>query len=231
MDLASWVTSVIDAIGYLGVALLVALENVFPPIPSEVILPLAGFVAARGEASLVGMIFAATVGSVAGAWVLYLLAALIGEARLRRLVDRYGRWFRVSNQDLDRADAWFDRHAGLSVLLCRCIPLVRSLVSVPAGFRRMNPVSFTLYTTMGSLVWNGVLIGAGYLLGDRWQQVESYVGLLQTGVLVLVGAAVLWFLWHRVLKAKMAPAADSPSNDSRPPIGPRAGRSNLQDDE
>ncbi|MFN0029898.1 MAG: DedA family protein [Acidimicrobiales bacterium] len=223
MNLTDWVTRVIDAIGYLGVALLVALENLFPPIPSEVILPLAGFVAARGEAALVGMIIAATIGSTIGAWVLYLLAAWIGEERLHRLVGRYGRWFRVSEKDLENADAWFDRHAGLSVLVCRCIPLVRSLVSIPAGFRRMNPISFTIYTVLGSLVWNSALIGAGYLLGDRWHQVEAYVGWMQRAVLVLIAVTVAWFLWRRVIRPRRAgstdPAQPQTAGSSQGPSG------------
>ncbi|MPZ53922.1 MAG: DedA family protein, partial [Acidimicrobiia bacterium] len=107
-DLSEWATEVVEALGYLGVAMLIALENLFPPIPSEVVLPLTGFVASQGSVTLPGMIVAATIGSIVGAWVLYLAAAAIGEKRVRRWVSRWGRWFRVSNDDLDRADSWFD---------------------------------------------------------------------------------------------------------------------------
>ena len=198
-DLTDWVVDVIAAIGYLGVALLVAIENVFPPIPSEVVLPAAGFAAAKGEANLFGMIVAATVGSVVGAWALYLGAASVGHLRLRALTVRYGRWVGVKAHDLDRAEAWFDEHGTKAVLLCRCVPLIRSLVSVPAGFRRMGPVPFTLYTALGSLVWNVVLIGAGYGLGDRWDQVQEYVGVLQYVVLAVIAGVGGWWIWTRFL--------------------------------
>jgi membrane protein DedA with SNARE-associated domain len=204
-DLTDWVVDVIRAIGYLGVALLVALESVFPPIPSEIVLPAAGLAAARGEANVIGMIVAATIGSVVGAWALYLVAAAIGEARLRALVVLHGRWVGVKPADLDRANAWFDRRSGTAVLICRCIPLVRSLVSVPAGFRRMEPIRFTTYTTIGSLIWNGVLIGAGFKLGENWEQVAEWVGNVQYVVIAAIGTFGVWWLWTRLL----SPAARS----------------------
>lgn len=198
-DLTDWVVGVIAAIGYLGVALLVAIESLFPPIPSEVVLPAAGFAAADGQANLWGMVAAATFGSVVGAWLLYLIAAAVGEPRLRALTVRYGRWIGVKPKDLDRANAWFDGHSTHAVLICRCIPLIRSLVSVPAGFRRMAPIPFTIYTLIGSLVWNLVLIGAGYALGDNWEQVGEYVGTLQYVVVAGILAAIGWWAWTRFL--------------------------------
>lgn len=198
-DLTDWVVDVIKAIGYLGVALLVATESVFPPIPSEVVLPAAGLASSRGEANVILMIVAATVGSVIGAWVLYLLAAAIGDVRLHALVVRHGRWVGVKPKDLQRAEAWFDDHSNTAVLICRCIPLIRSLVSIPAGFRKMNPVAFTIYTALGSLVWNAVLIGAGYQLGDRWEMVGEWVSVLQY---VVVAGILVWmarWIWTRLL--------------------------------
>jgi membrane protein DedA with SNARE-associated domain len=200
-DLTNWVVDVIDAIGYLGVALLVAIENVFPPIPSEVVMPAAGFAAAQGKANVYGMVIAATIGSVAGAWILYLGAAAIGHVRLHALVVRYGRWLGVKPRDLVRAESWFDDHP-TAVMVCRCVPLIRSLVSIPAGFRRMAPMKFTLYTAIGSLVWNAVLIGAGYLLGDNWTVVEEYVGIFQYVVIALILAAIAWWIWTRFLSTK-----------------------------
>lgn len=201
--LADWVTSVVETLGYGGVAFLVALENLFPPIPSEVVLPLAGFVAAGGEASLLGMIVAATSGSMVGAFVLYGLSAAIGPARLRYLVVRFGRWFGVDETDLDRTEAWFDRRANLAVLICRCVPLMRSLISVPAGFRRMPILAFSVYTLIGALVWNLVLIGAGYLLGERWEHVGEPLDLLKNSVLVIIGIGVAWFVWRRILRSRL----------------------------
>lgn len=212
-DIADWVSSVIEAIGYLGVALLVALESVFPPIPSEVVLPFAGFYAGKGEASVVGMMLAATVGSVVGAWVLYGVAAWIGPVRLHRFVLRYGRWFGVKEHDLHRAEAWFDRRANAAVLLGRCVPLVRSLVSIPAGFRKMAPGPFTLYTAIGSLAWNVALVGAGAVLGARWERVGDVVAILQWLVILAIVAVVAWFLWVRVVRPRLARAGDLPPEE------------------
>ena len=209
-SLSDWVVDVIDAIGYVGVAFLVALENLFPPIPSEIVLPFAGFTSGRGEANFFGMVAAATVGSIVGAWILYLLAAWIGEVRLRAFFARTEKVVRIKQEDLDRADGWFDRHSRLAVLICRCVPLIRSLVSIPAGFRRMPALPFTAYTLVGSLVWNTALIGAGHLLGDRWEETESVVSLLQYVVIAAIAAAIAWFVWKRFLQPRRtAVRADS----------------------
>jgi membrane protein DedA with SNARE-associated domain len=201
--LVDWVTSVVETLGYGGVAFLVALENLFPPIPSEVVLPLAGFVAGRGEASFVGMVIAATIGSMVGAFVLYGISAAVGPVRLHALVVRHGRWFGLDEADLDRTESWFDRRANLAVLLCRCVPLMRSLISIPAGFRRMSILPFSLYTLLGSLVWNLLLVGAGYLLGEQWRQVEEPLELFQNAVLAAIGIAVAWFVWRRIVRPRL----------------------------
>jgi membrane protein DedA with SNARE-associated domain len=198
-DLADWVTSVIDRLGYVGVALLVALENVFPPIPSEIVLPFAGFTASDGNANLFGMIAAATIGSLVGAWVLYGFAAWIGPERLGQLVVRYGKYLRITERDLAKSEAWFDRHAMSAVLICRCVPLIRSLISIPAGFRRMPFGRFTLYTAIGSLVWNAALISAGYALRERWEDVEPVMSIAQYVVIAAIVLAIAWFAWTRFL--------------------------------
>ncbi len=185
-DLAGWVQEVIERLGAIGVALLVILENVFPPIPSEIVLPFAGFVAQRGDGSVVLMIVAATVGAVIGALILYYVAALIGPVRLGVFIAKFGKWFGVKPADLMRAEQWFDRHAVAAVLLGRCVPLIRSVVSVPAGFRRMPLGPFVAYTALGSAVWNTVLIGAGAVLGNQWEKVEPYVAVLQWFVLATI---------------------------------------------
>ena len=200
-DLATWVQDVIERLGAVGVALLVVLENVFPPIPSEIVLPFAGFVAQRGDGSVLVMIVAATIGAVVGALVLYGVAALIGPARLTAFISRFGRWFGVKPADLARAEAWFDRHAVAAVLLGRCVPLIRSVVSVPAGFRRMRLAPFVVLTAIGSAVWNTALIGAGAILGDQWERVEPYVAVLQwiviASIVLLVGRFALTKLRSR----------------------------------
>lgn len=197
-DLAGWVQDVIERLGAIGVALLVILENVFPPIPSEIVLPFAGFVAQRGDGSVVLMIVAATVGAVVGALILYYVAALIGPARLGVFIAKFGRWFGVKPADLARAEQWFDRHAVAAVLLGRCVPLIRSVVSVPAGFRRMPLVPFIAYTALGSAVWNTVLIGAGAVLGNQWEEVEPYVAILQWLVLAAIALFLMWFVYGKI---------------------------------
>lgn len=201
-DLTDWVIDVIDAIGYAGVAFLVALENVFPPIPSEIVLPAAGFAANQGDANVILMIVAATIGSVVGAWVLYGVSAAIGPIRVHNFTVKYGRWFGVSAHDLDRAEDWFDDHSNKAVMICRCVPLIRSLVSVPAGFRRMAPVPFTIYTTIGSAVWNTLLVGAGYLLGDNWEQVGEYIDVIQYVVIAIILLAVAYWVWTRLISSE-----------------------------
>ena len=199
-SLATWVQDVIEQLGYVGVALLVVAENVFPPIPSEIVLPFAGFVAQRGSESVVIMILAATVGSVGGALIMYWIAAVIGDERLHAFTRRFGKWVQIREADLNRAEEWFDRHATSAVLLGRCVPLIRSVVSIPAGFRRMKLVPYIAYTFAGSLVWNVLLIGAGALLGDNWERVGSYVGVFQWVVIALAVAAGVRFLWTHVVR-------------------------------
>jgi membrane protein DedA with SNARE-associated domain len=197
-DLATWVQDIIERLGAIGVALLVILENVFPPIPSEIVLPFAGFVAQRGDGSVVVMIVAATVGAVVGALILYYVAAFIGPARLSAFITRFGKWFGVKPADLARAEQWFDRHAIAAVLLGRCVPLIRSVVSVPAGFRRMPLVSFVVYTALGSAVWNTALIGAGAVLGNQWENVEPYVAILQWAVIVVIALLLVSFIVRKL---------------------------------
>ena len=192
-SLATWAQDVIEQFGYVGVALLVVAENVFPPIPSEIVLPFAGFVAQRGGESVVIMILAATVGSVGGALIMYWIAAVIGDERLHAFTRKFGKWVQIREVDLTRAEEWFDRHATSAVLLGRCVPLIRSVVSIPAGIRRMKLVPYIAYTFAGSLVWNILLIGAGALLGDNWERVGSYVGVFQWVVIALVIAVIARF--------------------------------------
>ena len=185
---------VIYALGYLGLALLLVVENLFPPIPSEVVLPLAGFLVGRGDLSFFGALAAATAGSTAGALVLYAMGRWGG----RRLVLRYGRWLRVDRPQLDRAEGWFKRWGDWVVLFARVVPVARSVVSIPAGTMKMPPLRFTLLTVIGSALWNTVLIGAGVILGANWSTVQNWVGSYSNVVLVVaaVGAAAFLVLRH-----------------------------------
>ena len=199
--LAGWVVGVIEALGPLGVGLIVALENLFPPIPSEVVLPVAGYVASQGQMNLVAAVVAATAGAVAGAWLLYGLGAWFGRDRLRR-------WLEViplmEVEDLDRAEAWFDRHGGAAVLIGQCVPVVRSLVSVPAGLERMPQGRFLLYTAIGSAVWNSLLIVGGYVLGARWQDIGHYSDSINYAVYAAIVLVVVRFVWTRLRRRSSA---------------------------
>ncbi|MFZ9985266.1 MAG: DedA family protein [Ilumatobacteraceae bacterium] len=197
-NLASWVQDVIESLGYSGVALLVIAENLFPPIPSEIVLPFAGFVARRGDGSVIVMVVASTIGSVIGALVLYAIAAAIGPERIHSFVVRFGKWFGVKESDMVRAEEWFDRRSNAAVLVGRCVPLIRSLVSIPAGFRRMKFVPFITLTAIGSAVWNIALIGAGAVLGDQWDRVGEFVGIFQWLVVAAIFGVILKFAWSKV---------------------------------
>ena len=190
-----WIVALMGDLGSPGAGLLVALESIFPPIPSELILPLAGFAASRGDLDLVAAVVWTTLGSLVGAVVLYALGAKVGEERLRAAARRIPL---VRESDLDRVDAWFDRHGGKAVFFGRMVPGVRSLISVPAGVGRMPLPRFLLLTLAGSLVWNSLLIAAGYLLGARWEVVETGVGRFQEVVVVVAVLAVVVVVVRRV---------------------------------
>lgn len=192
------VIDIIERFGYLGIGLLIALETVFPPLPSEIILPLGGFTASRGDLTLWGVMLAATLGSVVGALILYGVGYWIGRERLYTLVDRYGRYALLKQSDIDKANDWFERYSSKAVLIGRLVPVVRSLVSIPAGLTRMPLPTFVLYTAIGSAIWNGILVGAGYALGSRWEEVGGYVSYLQYAVIAGVLAFAGWFVWSRL---------------------------------
>ena len=185
-NIGQWVVDVIGALGYVGLALLLIAENLFPPIPSEVVLPLAGFLVGRGDLNLWGALLAATFGSVAGAVILYGLGRWGG----RRLVLRYGKWLRVDEKGLERAESWFRRYGDWVVLGARVVPVARSIVSIPAGTAKMPMARFVVLTTIGSAAWNGILIGAGVALGANWQVVQNWVGAYSNVVLIVAAATV-----------------------------------------
>lgn len=192
--LVGWIIDVIDAFGPVGVAAMVAIENIFPPIPSEVVLPFAGFSLGREGSGLVGMILAATVGGVVGAIVLYEAGRAIGLRRTRALLARLPL---VEVEEVDLAVAWFERHGSASVLLGRCVPLVRSLVSLPAGAACMPRGRFLALTTLGTVVWNTVWVSAGYLLGAQWERAAEYSDLLNLLLVLAVVAVVAHYVWTR----------------------------------
>lgn len=167
--------NVIFSTGYAGIVLLMFVENVFPPIPSELIMPLAGFMATKGQLALAAIIVAGTIGSILGALPLYFFGRSIGERRLKELADRHGRWFTVSCRDIDRAKDWFDRYGAWAVFACRLVPGIRSLISIPAGIARMKLAPFLFFSTMGAALWTTLLASAGYALGANFNKVEEYL--------------------------------------------------------
>jgi membrane protein DedA with SNARE-associated domain len=182
-----------DAVGYVGVAIAVALETIVAPIPSEVILPLSGFYVGSGDLAYGWVVLAATVGSLAGALVIYALARVGGRA----LLLRHGRWQRIRESDLDRADDWFDRHGGWAVLVGRLVPGARSLVSIPAGLSEMPLVRFVVLTAVGSALWNAALVGAGWALGRSYEKVGDLLGPIGTGITAVIVLTVVVVWWRR----------------------------------
>ena len=186
--MAGWTVELMERWGGLGAGIAIAAENLFPPVPSEVILPMAGFAARLGDLSLAEAIVGATAGSLVGAWILYALGAWLGHDRMRALI----LWVPlVDAEDVDKTTAWFGRHGAKAVFFGRMIPLFRSFISIPAGAERMNLAVFTVLTLLGSLVWNSALIGAGYLLGANWHAIDPYTAVLQY---LVIGVVVLWLV-------------------------------------
>ena len=188
-----WIVAVLDRGGYPGIALLMFLENVFPPIPSELIMPLVGFTAARGEFSLPLAVLSGTLGSLAGALLWYWIGLRFGRARIERLAERHGRWLTLTPADIERASAWFARYGGTAVLIGRLVPTIRTLISVPAGLHRMPAGLFLIYSGIGTLGWTGLLTAAGYVLEARYQDVSAYLNPVST---VVVVALLLWYFWR-----------------------------------
>jgi membrane protein DedA with SNARE-associated domain len=184
---------IIGSAGYAGIALLMLLENVLPPLPSELIMPMAGFVAANGQLNLVGVILAGTLGSVAGALPWYYLGNVLGRERLRRWAGRHGRWLTLEPKDVDRANDWFEKHCGKAVFFGRLVPAVRTLISVPAGLFGMSLRRFLTYTTLGSALWTSALVCAGYSLRDNFEQVGHW---LNPATNAIVAGIVLVYLYR-----------------------------------
>ncbi|MGC1211636.1 MAG: DedA family protein, partial [Micromonospora sp.] len=197
--LTGWVAGVIDSMGALGVALLVALESIVPPIPSEIVLAMAGYLSAEGRFNVVLIVLAATVGSLVGALVLYWLGLVLGEERLKRWLDHLPL---VDRDDLEQADRWFERHGRWAVLFGRVVPVVRSLVSVPAGANRMPIGEFLLLTTVGSGVWNALIVGLGYALGSQWQQVDTYSNWFNYAIFLVFGIMIASWVTKKVRKRR-----------------------------
>lgn len=198
--MVDWITKTIDSLGYAGIALLMCLENLFPPIPSEVIMPLSGFVVTQGRLKLAGVIFAGVVGSVIGTLPWYFLGKSLGLNRLKELANRRGKWLGLSGKDVDTTYQWFHRYGTIAVGIGRLVPGIRTYISIPAGISRMQLFPYLIYSSLGTAVWLGFLAYMGYLLGSNFDQVKDYLAPISRIVIgILIGGTVLW-IGHRLIQ-------------------------------
>ncbi len=190
-----WIISLMTSLGYLGICLLMFLENLFPPIPSELIMPLAGFNIAMGKMEFFPTIAAGIFGTVVGALPWYYLGQQLGEKRIKELANRYGKWLQISDRDIDKAKHWFDRYGERAVLIGRVVPGVRTLISLPAGMAAMPIFTFLIYTVIGTTIWVSFLTYGGYILGDRYTEIEHFLAPISKIILgLIVGIVIVWLL-------------------------------------
>lgn len=201
-----WITEVMEKFGYMGIFLLIAIENIFPPIPSEVILTFGGFMTTYSSLSVPGVMIASTIGSLFGAVILYLIGSLLDIQRLEKIVKRWGHILRLTPEDLHKANDWFAKYGLWTVFFCRFIPLIRSLISIPAGMAKMNFGVFIVLTAVGSFIWNAVLIYVGSRVGASWETIVEYMDIysnfVYAGIAIAAIAVIVWWIRRRMLKRK-----------------------------
>ncbi|MBP3543353.1 MAG: DedA family protein [Lachnospiraceae bacterium] len=187
-----WIVQMTNDFGYLGIWMLIFLENVFPPSPSEVILPFSGFLTTYTKMGLWGVILSATVGSVTGGYILYGAGYLLNEERLEQVLDgKIGKILHFKKEDVKKTMAWFHKYGNATVFFCRCVPVLRSLISIPAGMTKMSLITFTLYTTVGSFIWNVLLVSLGAWAGDSWGTISGYIAMYSDVVKIVLGGAII----------------------------------------
>lgn len=201
--MSEWITNTMDSLGYVGIGLLMFLENLFPPIPSELIMPLAGFTVSQNKMNFVLVVVAGVLGTMLGALPWYYAGKILGEQRLRSLADQYGKWVALSGKDIDKANYWFNRHGAKAVFLCRLVPGVRTVISLPAGISDMSIATFLIYSTAGTALWVLLLTTLGYALGDHYELVDQYLGPVSKIVFLgLIVAFAVWVIRRKQKKAK-----------------------------
>jgi len=193
-----WITDMIKSSGYFGLVFLMFVENIFPPIPSEVVVPLAGFLVSQEKLTMVGVIIATTFGSMLGAVLFYYLGYKLGSENLKNWCDKHGKWVAIRRDDVDKAERWIDRYGLWGIFLLRLVPGLRSLISLPAGIVKMPLLSFLVLSTLGSALWNVLLAYAGYYLGSQFNDVGKWTGPISTAI---IASLVLWYIW-RLIKSK-----------------------------
>lgn len=202
----NWIVEIMNTYGYIGILFLIAFENIFPPIPSEVILTFGGFMTTTSSMTVIGVIIFSTIGSVVGAIVLYEIGNLIDVNRLEKIINRWGHILRLTSKDVRKANAWFQKFGGWAVFLGRLVPLVRSLISIPAGIAHMNFGVFLLFTTVGSLIWNSILVSVGAAVGTSWSTIAGYLDTYSNITLLVLVAifllCILLFIKNRMKSNK-----------------------------
>ena len=197
-----WILNIMNSLDYGGIALLMFAENLFPPIPSELIMPLAGFTVAKGEMNFTLAVLAGVIGTMLGAFPWYYAGKILGEERIKHLADKYGKWITVSSQDIDKATRWFSRYGNKAVLVGRLVPGVRTLISLPAGLSDMPLAPFLIYSTLGTTAWVMLLTFLGYMLGNNYELVDEYLGPVSKIVLVFLIAVFIAWVVIKQQKAK-----------------------------
>lgn len=192
------ISHAIAQLGYVGIFLIMFIETIFPPIPSELVLPFAGYAAFRGELSVVGVVIAGTMGSLSGAAVFYMLGRSLKEHKLRSLIARHGKWVCLKEKDVTKSQKWFEKHGLVAVFFARLLPGMRSLISVPAGLHRIKPLPFFLLSFLGSAAWTLILVLGGYVLGDQYERIAEQVKPLSYIVLGVLLSGIAYFLWRRL---------------------------------
>lgn len=195
--MAEWFQSIVDTLGYPGITVLMIIETLFPPVASEIVMPLAGYVAGKGDLSFIGVIIAAMIGFLVGVLPLYFLGRYVSNRGLKNWLEEHGTWFMPTREDLERAEGWFQRHGSKIVIAAHILPGVRSLISIPAGMADMNLLKFLLYTLIGKGIWTTVLAYLGKTLGENYGDIQRYMGPISIGVTVLIVVAVGVLLWRR----------------------------------
>ncbi|KMY55357.1 alkaline phosphatase [Bacillus sp. FJAT-27231] len=197
----NWMIEMMEQYGYVGVFLLIAFENIFPPIPSEVILTFGGTMTTFSSLTVTGVVLAATGGSLSGAIILYKVGNLLDVERFEKVIDRWGHILRLNKKDIYKADRWFNDYGYWTVLVCRVIPLVRSLISIPAGMARMRFSLFLLFTGIGTFIWNLLLVSAGAMFGESWEQIVLFMDMYSTIIYSLIGSmltfSIFMFIWRK----------------------------------
>lgn len=197
-----WVTSIMGEYGYVGIFFLIMLENVFPPVPSEVILTVGGFMTTTADMSVTGVIMSSTAGSVAGAVILYGIGLWMDVERLEKIIEKHGHWLKIRKEDVHRADAWFDRFGIWTVFFCRLVPVLRSLISIPAGMSNMRFWLFLFFTALGTLIWNTVLVWLGATVGENREGILRQLQTYSNIVYAVLAVAVIAAIWYYVKKVR-----------------------------